>query len=74
MLKLAVLCLLYYNPLSQFQYSSFNVLPAYKDDYFDLQRHNTLIKLQIAFLLLQGGAVANTVVSWQEGFQVRSYP
>lgn len=58
-----MLCLLYYNLLSQFQYSLFNVLPAYKDDYFDLQRHNTLIKLQMAFLLRQGGAVANTGVS-----------
>lgn len=65
-----MLCLLYYNPLSQFQYSLFNVLPAYEDDCFDLQRHDTLIKLQIAFLLLQGGAVANTGVSQQEGSRV----
>lgn len=46
------------------------MLPAYEDDYFDLQRHNILIKLQIAFLLLQGGAVANTGVSQQEGSQL----
>lgn len=46
------------------------MLAAYEDDYFDLQRHNILIKLQIAFLLLQGGAVANTGVSQQEGSQL----